>query len=558
MVRRPYNEKMEVTSQAMVPQGDIVKHMRPSQSNSNNALDNSRVGKGTIPQVVKGKCLLETNCGVDLADEAPRTPEDPGEESNISATNVDNHSSPTAAKLVDEDSVPSQTHKTSKPTPNTLSNEEEGTLSNEQDPYHDPLPIPHVSPPINVYRHGTSVIPSEHHDRYPQVVRLFRENTLQDRRLMGGAKHINYGLKLCGSSTETARPSILVFCRPQEFKPLRRLLSQDHLTAQYLLKENRRNFLDVLRNQDNEKKQHRPLFRIYFWRTSRPMTLLGELSYGAHVCFGNQSATASSNPPDIYDRSLTLCATRIYTFSGFSQVSTLGCVLKMGQDYYGLTAGHGIRSHTNHHLHNQEPSYKARWESNEIINSLSKEEASTASAFDDDILYESLADEEDSDDYDNINSEIETCDRESIGFCQYELRYADAKDDRKSERAMKRGAPIKPPADPSRRMNIDLDWGLIKLTKPEQLRPNLFFNPSSNPPVLTAMSPVPAALPKTETEILIILPSRIVKRGKIQPSMAFLGGINSCKPSEVGCLVLDNNQRRSLGISFKHIPNLGT
>ena len=119
--------------------------------------------------------------------------------------------------------------------PDLVSLPKDGPLCPEppDSPFRDPFEIPGVSPRIYVYPHSASQIDSTFCERFREVQNYFRLNTEQHPDLKAHVEHIDYGLKLCGASADQAHPSILVFCRPSEFKQLRALLGEKHLKAQY-------------------------------------------------------------------------------------------------------------------------------------------------------------------------------------------------------------------------------------------------------------------------------------------------------------------------------------
>ncbi|KAI2611813.1 hypothetical protein GGR54DRAFT_339940 [Hypoxylon sp. NC1633] len=435
-----------------------------------------------------------------------------------------------------------------------------GLEGNDQSPFRDPLPIPHVSPQILVYPHSASKITTAYHDRYVEIVNIFRQNTLEDPRLSNHAKHIDYGLKLCGLSEQNAHPSILVFCRPQEFKSLKRLFDQEHLKAQYLERTTRKSLWHSMRNREDEQEPRRPLFKLYFWRAQRPRTLL----WGGqdNVRIGSESATASSRALYMYDHSLTMCGSPIYQLPGGSRVSTLGCVLQIGSQFYGLTAAHGIRccnqrSRVNgaekdavRHTglsHSEKPK---RDEFTSI--SFNKEEYNDLPSDDDDVVYESLSDDES---YDS-----DSCDEEDYvdSWASSQSVKAEPKEGYAKVEEMRQVistvTAMYPPADAQ---DLDLDWALVLLDRSDQWRPNVFFNRRTSSH-LAFIPPVAAGVPKYDTEVLVILPSRITKHGVIQPTAAFLGGINGNTSSQVWCVKLTGQQVLSHGDSGSMVVDAET
>ncbi|KAK6063775.1 hypothetical protein SCUP515_12157 [Seiridium cupressi] len=173
----------------------------------------------------------------------------------------------------------------------------------DSNPYRDPKPIPHVSPPIFVYQHSENAISQKHRDRFPQVVETFRHNMERDEALRDNMKFVDYGLRMCGQSKQNCHPSILVFCRQREFKALRKLFNSRSLMTQYRRQtsssQNSRGFWRPSPTV-TVTNPHRPLFDIYFWRDVRPRTLLwNDIGLSEQIRYGQH-------------HNLTLCGAPIY------------------------------------------------------------------------------------------------------------------------------------------------------------------------------------------------------------------------------------------------------
>ncbi|KAI1379962.1 hypothetical protein F4677DRAFT_300254 [Hypoxylon crocopeplum] len=561
-----YSEKMTATTQVLAPQGDRTKQVQPSQSNLRD-IESTQAGEGVISENARGAILSEPTYSIRTPDKAQ----------DITTALGLSNPIPTGDPVNRKFDIPEYLDVNREAPPTAYRTSEVATRlqSDGPDPFRDPMPVPHVSPLVLVYPHSTSKITSAYHDRYAEIVNIFRQNTLEDPRLSSHAKHIDYGLKLCGHSRETVHPSILVFCRPREFKTLKNLFDQEHLKAQYLQRTTQRSIWHSLRNRKEEQTPSRPLFKLYFWRAQRPRTLLwGDR---VDVRIGSESATASPAPFYMYDHSLTLCGSPIYRLPGGRRVSTVACVLHIGSDFYGLTASHGIRRH-DRHLHATiakaqkeaaaeltKPTPRQYVEDQHVEGALHRFKSersckSLASEYheplvfddddDDDVVYESLTDEEDyesDNDHDDNGNHDTTFAAARIGKGEPEDGYMKVETMR---RVFSTATAVYPQLDTlsAEHGGLDLDWALIRLSRPDQWRPNLFFKPGASSKAAFICGTA-AMLPERDTNVLIILPSRTIKHGIIQPSTAFLGGINGDMPSRVWCVTLTDKQGLSPGDS---------
>ncbi|KAI8930566.1 hypothetical protein NX059_012176 [Plenodomus lindquistii] len=84
--------------------------------------------------------------------------------------------------------------------------------SSEETGFRDPLRIPGHKREIYVYRHADAHISAAHINRFGEIVDIFKENLLRDRR-MSRPTATMYKLKMCGVNQWAAQPSILI-CHP--------------------------------------------------------------------------------------------------------------------------------------------------------------------------------------------------------------------------------------------------------------------------------------------------------------------------------------------------------
>ncbi|KAJ6440758.1 chorismate synthase protein [Purpureocillium lavendulum] len=207
--------------------------------------------------------------------------------------------------------------------------------------FREPKLIPGTTPPISVYPHSTGQITDSFHQRFREVINMFRENTERHQDLGPFVHHIDYTLRLCGPSPTTAHPSILVFCRRQEFRSLRTLLTSKELGTQYLLRKPSRaaELFGRLRSATVLATEHAgaPLFNLYFWRGVRPRTLLaGE---DAKLVVNSQiSSMLLPATPTLY----SLCGAVIQPLDGHLGSSTFSCAILVDGQLYGITTRHDM------------------------------------------------------------------------------------------------------------------------------------------------------------------------------------------------------------------------
>ncbi|KAK1972091.1 hypothetical protein LY78DRAFT_651185 [Colletotrichum sublineola] len=146
-----------------------------------------------------------------------------------------------APKIGDEDVVidPHEASAIAETSEGVVSNEPllDGSTSSvtesENDPYREPQTIPNHRPPIFVYPYSGDKIPLLFQQRFQELVNLFMYNTRNNAQLRDSAPFIDYTLRMCGQSPGDSHPSILVFCRPRDFQPLKDVLFNDRLRVQY-------------------------------------------------------------------------------------------------------------------------------------------------------------------------------------------------------------------------------------------------------------------------------------------------------------------------------------
>ncbi|KAK9414039.1 putative RRM domain-containing protein [Seiridium unicorne] len=374
----------------------------------------------------------------------------------------------------------------------------------DSNPYRDPKPIPHVSPPIFVYQHSENAISQKHRDRFPQVVGMFRHNMERDEALRDNMKFVDYGLRMCGQSKQDCHPSILVFCRQREFKALRKLFSTRSLMTQY-----RRQTSSSQSSRGFWRPSptvmvtdpHRPLFDIYFWRDVRPRTLLWNESTETRLGLGLSEEIGYDQ-----DHNLTLCGAPIYRSRASTDLPSL-CEMETEPI----------------------PAFKLEERSTEL--STTEEtpyESLEIEDFVDNITYEDLTDDESDDNFGDSWSESEV------------------DPPRPPEGCTKAIFPLHTGGGD---FDVDLDWALVPLDGETQIHPNAYTDRSSKPFKPIFVSSVTSTVPQVETDVLVIVSQNNVLKGKLIPSITYLGGINGQVQSQVQQLVMCQGEELTAGHS---------
>jgi len=400
------------------------------------------------------------------------------------------------------------------------------------DAFRDPVKIPGISPTILAFPHANALISTEFHDRYREVIHIFRRNTFEHPGLRGHVDKIDYTLKMCGGSPDEVHPSILVFCRPQEFSHLRPLLTSKVLKPQYALRKSRRPAWRSWRDTQ-PWDDSRPLFNLYFWCVHRPLILA--TWHQASLRLHHRAETSTSLNPELrMTGHLTSCGSRIeyMNHQGESAYSTLGCCIVVGGKICAITSLHAFcKDGDEVHVDNTReistiPLYSPIYKYKAHLASRSN------SIFDSspDIPQHVLDDEED--------YVIDDIKYESVG--EDDDRSSSSSSYAFSEEQRRRG--LTESGSPDDEDEQDLDWCLIDFGNPAdfaQLRPNSFaFTDQLNfTPLLTVAEAPPP--PARELKVFILTNNESPLRGMIQPGISILGGINGKGRSLVWNVVLD-------------------
>ncbi|KXJ95172.1 hypothetical protein Micbo1qcDRAFT_200601 [Microdochium bolleyi] len=403
-------------------------------------------------------------------------------------------------------------------------------VSTPPDPYRNPITVPYTTPVVYVYPHSGERIPGDHVRRFREVIDIFRQNTHRDERLRSGSKHIDYTLRMCGRTASESYPSILVFCRDPDFKDLDRLLKKNYLTKQYRRRKlkSESSWKSWSKNRDSvdgDANVHRTLFDLYFWRTSRPRELLSE---------GESPLFYYEPPAPIQDwhRLPTLCGASIISSETRQKVSTLGCLVTLGDEVYALTTYHGLR----HDSGSDCPSLPsiAQDECSDTLFDSMDDYSDDSDEFEDDVVYEDIPE---GDLIETVGGAIST-DSTTLGLGPHALS---RKDD------FSHGVP--PNAEMLREQEADLDWALLPISDMFHSLPNFYRTDNALQGECFIMDMAPH-LPVMEVDVFILLRTG-VKRGRLQPVLALNGGTGVQAMGEAWIVILEDGNWNLLDERFR-------
>ncbi|KAK4225075.1 hypothetical protein QBC38DRAFT_280471 [Podospora fimiseda] len=426
----------------------------------------------------------------------------------------------------------------------------------ENNPFRDPVLIPDCSPATYVYPYSGSSINDKYHERFWEVVNIFKHNTFEDPKLRGNVRFIDYALRLCGPSPTDAHPSILVFCSDKEFKYLKRLLTSKELKFHFALRKTSRRLLwrkpGPLLLQDS----HRPSFNLYFWRERVPRTLY----------WGQQTSVGIQVGPSITAPGFTLCGSTVRHGygSGTNSFSTLGCVIQAGDEWYAVTSRHACYPELGDTGSDFMRSWMDYLPGIAITEATSKvpvepggkhlEDAPSQGEDEyciDDIEYGSST-ESDSDSGGETNCEVASHGKrkdDNPGYISQRQRLG----------SLTRGeeyiCQFPTGIEQDRLGEFDLDWAIIELNDPKDWRPNAIPDPSCGDPRLQFLSTVADSLPSSPVSVLIITSESVPQEGLLQHGVTFLGCINGNRPAAVHTVILKKGQKLRKGDSGALVVN---
>ncbi|KAF4955730.1 hypothetical protein FGADI_4301 [Fusarium gaditjirri] len=237
--------------------------------------------------------------------------------------------------------------------------------------------------------------------------------------------------------------------------------------------------------------------------------------------------------------------------------STLGCVIKVGLEYYAITTMHTFEtSHSSCRapsatdsdntstsnsstaptvfsgidvpLHNNKEIFES-----EVFELLSDDEYDVA-----DVQYDSLSEGEE--------CEPDQADDWSLGTDGSTVHESSDGNRPTETEEMLALFPSSQQLQASGEM--DLDWALINVTHLDRCCFNT-FSPSGSHSESVSLDKVARSRPQSETPVLIVTSGKVPQRGFLQPGISLLGGISGKTPSSVWTVILDDGSSLKKGDS---------
>lgn len=422
--------------------------------------------------------------------------------------------------------------------------------------FKDPLLIPGCSPVTYVYSHASATIQASYEERFQEVLTLFQQNVKEHSRLAEHRHNIDYILRVCGTSPTNSCPSIVVFCRHSEFKDLRNLLTSRELKFQYCLRQPSRVY--PWGETPGLDQDHRPFFNIYFWRESRPRTLY----CGNEPVRIHRRQIEASDPLDSRsgpNSNLTLLGSVVELTGAERKFSTLGCVIRVGSDFYGITTMHTFEILESPDLINADTTTDNESFCSDTPTAVVNDDVE--SPIDDEKmsyepdLCDAIGEEHyyiDDVEYDDL-SEAEYDERDpaecsSLATDEATLHPGVDSDHEKTTQNLRALFPTTPQLRDTH--ELDLDWAIINLTHTGNSHINAFFLPEApSDPVL--LSTVAESRPCQETPVFLITAGGTFRKGFLQPAISALGGVSGKVPSTLWTVILNEQTRMSQSSCFK-------
>lgn len=351
------------------------------------------------------------------------------------------------------------------------------------------MKIPHLRKPVYVFPDASSSITQAHKDRFPALKDIFQRNIESSPKLCGYTTYISYELRMCGSCVADTMPSILVCCPSDGLKKIKSLLTQPHIRSQF------------------DPESSSPIFvrfGLFFW--AQPIEMLA--LHGLAVFIPEEPGSGDSMA-DAVVGNLPWGLQIIEADHGERRSATMGCVIQVGDERFGLTTAHAF-----HNLPATAPRIQVE------------------DARDSDI---------DDEDYDMS--------MEEENHLSLELRPMSPSDRRgRTIQLGKCQVHTTPTLDGTAWMkeHANLDWALFEMESHDDQMPTF----SSDNKVL----PTAKALPQERTDVLIITSSLLGVPATLYNIPSYIGGTSASPVAEVwtvGCLPKENRESQLFYNQFR-------
>jgi hypothetical protein len=223
---------------------------------------------------------------------------------------------------------------------------------------------------------------------------------------------------------------------------------------------------------------------------------------------------------------LTMCGSRIAAADNI-RLATLGCLVKIQSNFYGLSASHAFESIMRSTPLVIEASVGNRLSDTSLsVHSITSQKGKEAYYLIDDVEYDS---------YDDVSSV------DSIAPSDDNSNFRSESPQNSTEEIMKGNVMF--PSDEffAGTRKPDLDWALIEINEKQYKRPNAYIA-VTEPSKPIFFSKAAAGHPGEQRDIVVISSALNPKRGILLPGKSFLGGINRPNMCEVWNILLIGEQ----------------
>lgn len=371
--------------------------------------------------------------------------------------------------------------------------------------------IPYLKETVYVYPDAGCDISRDHRTRFPIVKDILQKNVENNSKLRNYTRDLSYEMRMCGVSCEDSKPSILVFCPIIILKRLKSILTKPHVKEQYHLD-----------SATGPSASYVSRYRIFFW--GEPREPLWGRSAIVNIDVDGKPGSSSIAKPS----GLTMCGTLVTAGEAGERHSTIGCVLRVGSQFYGLTSAHTFED--------LRPSSAAMQED---------------------------PDDEDSDAEDGeYDLDLETLDKYNGQQLQLPLEQPNSKpgpihypsgtsklpEVLRTYETSNRLTIRSPPAgdDVWNSNHPDRDWALIHLTGRIHWRPNACFSPSQ-PQKPIFCSKVASHCPSEKRNVYIVSSRSVSQHGTLHTIPSYIGGYGT-RACEVWTVSVSDNDRKPMSL----------
>jgi hypothetical protein len=346
---------------------------------------------------------------------------------------------------------------------------------------------------------------TSHQARFTIVREILQIRVQSDHMLRQHAKHFNYVGHMCGSSQADARPSIVIFCPLKLLDELRKCLTEKDVRKHY--HQDYRSIIPALKV---------PRFRIFFWGKEVELLWCPRITPVQISGIETLGMNSTSEPLG----QLTFCGTMVTAEPTEERCSTVGCVLRIGNEYYGFTSAHAFDG-----VEYYRPTQTgAETKENNVEIDID------------------IDDDDDNNDSWSDEYKYDFNDHEDLDGTDYQLSSSSSSPNATEEKAplgskasensafKSRGISyqsfVKRPAVDGSAWNANhpnLGWALVLLDQPGLWQPNMCFDPSM-PEKPIFFSSYASCLPSVKTEVLIVSSRSVSQRGILNYTPAYIGG----------------------------------